>query len=130
MVAALLNALVGHRSLDAASAGVLITLLAADAPALTELSVSRCNLSVETLGLLCAALPRSSHLHALDMGGLAVPDGFMRDRLLPAVRANSSLRMLLIDRYFLNGDDDDWAVDEAERIVDARADAYGLELLL
>ena len=129
--AAVLAPLAGHRSLcvlklrrvrmaDGAAAGAaLAALLAADAPALTTLHVQDCGLGEAGLGALLGALPRNSHLLELDISGNRVPAGVMRARLLPAVRANASLRTLL-DNTLLEQDDDAAAVQEAQRIVAAR----------
>ena len=136
-LAALVEILVGHRSLskldlsgscmDHAAVGTaLAALLAADAPALTELDVSYCRLGGEAgLGPLCDVLPCNSHLRTLDFRGNDMrecPTGFMRARLLPAVRANTGLRKLWVRTGWgdVVGDDDAAAVQEAERIVAAR----------
>ena len=129
---ALLGSLVGHCSLrvlnlshthlnwshihlgDGAHGAALAALLAADAPALAELNLNVCNLSEADLGPLCDALPRNHHLRTLDIRGNAVPAGFMRARLLPAMRDNTGLHKLLFD------EDATMAVDEAPRILAAR----------
>ena len=133
VVAALLAALVGHRSLeclslsytifeDPAAAGVaLAALLIADAPALTELDVSSCGLDEAGLGAVLDALPRNSHLRALKVHGNSVPDGFMRARLLPAVRANTSLREVVHKYGFTSEEGDNkLALEEAQRIIAER----------
>ena len=127
--AALLGALVGHHSLqsirltgvpfeDPAAAGALLAaLLAADAPALTELQLRYCHLGEAGLGAVCDALRSNTHLRVLDIRNNRLDAAFMRDRLLPAVRANTSLRtLLLVDE---DGEEDD-AMLEARRIVAAR----------
>jgi hypothetical protein len=127
---ALLGALTGHsrlRSLTLASnavgpanqeeaGAVLGALLAANAPALTELDVSWCDLGDEGLRPLFDALPANTHLRALDCGRNWTSEAFARERLLPAVRANSSLRELKTE---LHSD----AAREAEALVQRRADA-------
>ena len=129
--AALLAPLVGHRRLrvlklrrvrivDGAAAGAaLAALLDADAPALTKLQVQECSLGEAGLGAVLDALPRNSHLRELEISHNRVPAGFMRARLLPAVRANASLRTLLVSTH-LEQADDAAAAQEALRIVAAR----------
>ena len=102
-----LDALVGHPMLrelclsgnDASHAleipgAPLARLLAADAPALTTLDVFGCSLGDVGLALLLGALPGNHHLRALDIRGNGMTAAFARERLLPAVRANTSLREL------------------------------------
>ena len=129
---ALLGPLEGHHSLwrlrlrglrldDPAAAGAaLAALLAADAPALNMLDVSDCDLGEAGLGALLDALPRNSHLYSLNIRSNDVPAGFMRARLLPAVRANASLRKLLVDNPVEIGVDDHAARQEVQRILAAR----------
>ena len=132
VVAALLAALVGHHSLqclslsfteleDPAAAGVaLAALLIADAPALTKLDVTHCDLKA-SLGAVLDALPLNSHLRALKVHGNIVPDGFMRARLLPAVRANTSLREVVHKNCLTSEEGDNkFALEEAQRIVAER----------
>ena len=126
VVAALLGALTAHRSLqaldftstqfeDAAAAGqALAALLAANAPALTELHMRGCGLGEAGVGALLDGLPRNTHLRVLDISNSRVPAGFLAARLLPAVRANTGLRKLLAD------DDDESSVEEAQRIIATR----------
>jgi hypothetical protein len=73
-------------------------LVAADAPALETLDVSYCD-----LGPLADALRHNTHLRALrlhsdDTGDdmYTYTDAFVRERLLPAARANTSLRALAL----------------------------------
>ncbi len=105
---ALLGALTGHprlRSLNVSSnvideagqdeAGAALgALVAANAPALTALSVSFSDLGDAGLRPLFDALPANTHLRALDCECNELSDAFVRDALLPAVRANASLRKL------------------------------------
>ena len=135
VAAALLGALVGHRSLqaldlcstrfqDAAAAGqALAALLAANAPALIKLTVQFCGLGEAGLGALLDALPHNHHLRELDITNNVAIDGFMRGRMLPAVRANASLRKLRV-KTIQHGadveDDNTFAMREAQRIVAAR----------
>jgi hypothetical protein len=105
--AALLAALTGHPRLAtlhlfgnrvssdaqrAAAGASLGALLAANAPALTDLDVSSCNLGDEGLGPLFEALPRNTHLRILEADDNAPTRAFLRGRVLPALRANASLR--------------------------------------
>ena len=129
---AVLGALAGHRSLrklnlsytfleDSAAVGAALgALLAADAPPLTELFLKRCHLGEAGLGPLCDALPHNAHLLTLDICSNRTHAGFVRDRLLPAVRGNTSLRTLLLSSSF---GDDAAEVDEVMRIVEARGRA-------
>jgi hypothetical protein len=108
-VAVLLGALTGHASVrtlclqynsmraadQAAMGAALGALVAANAPALTQLDV----LSVydlDNVGLrpLFEALPRSTHLRTLSCQGKHMRAAFARDVLLPALRANTSLRRM------------------------------------
>ena len=91
----------------------------ADAPALERLSLSEFG---EITGTECAeicfealfeALPRNRHLRSLDLSECCHEDEFVRDRLLPAVRANTSLRELIGVSYGP-------AAKEAEDLVSAR----------
>ena len=105
----LLGALVGHRSLRlfrftedyavgenlGAFGAALAALIAANAPALHVL-VCLCN-SLDDAGLapIVEALALNNHLRELDVRWNSMSDEFARERLLPAVRANTSLRLLL-----------------------------------
>ncbi len=131
---ALLGALTGHRSVrvldlffmdvpaahQAAAGAALGALVAANAPALHELDVSYSGLTDEGWGPLVDALPGNTHLRSLRMleagPGVLMSEAFARNRLLPAVRANSSLRELNTDL--------DWEGHvEAEELVRVRAAA-------
>jgi hypothetical protein len=107
---ALLGALTGHprlRSLnlsfnavvDAAGqdevGAALGALVAANAPALQEMHLYNCWLGDAGLRPLFDALPANTHLRTLDCSGNMLFDAFVRDALLPAVRANSSVRELM-----------------------------------
>jgi hypothetical protein len=74
-------------------------LVAADAPALRDLHLS-CIADNEAgllaLGPLVDALPLNTHLRTLNLDYTRWTDDFARDRLLPAVRANTSLRHLSV----------------------------------
>jgi hypothetical protein len=124
---ALLGALTGHASLhsldishnrvgrDQAGA-VIAALVAANAPALHELNVSVCYLGEEGLRPLFDALPANTHLRTLQLG-VTASIAFLRDRLLPAVRANTSLTSLDIT---VVGEGESEA-REAQEIVNSRA---------
>jgi hypothetical protein len=104
--AELLGALTGHASLrmlnfgnnhvydeDRAAAGALLgALVAADAPALTELTVAWCWLGDAGLRPLFEALPHNTHLRKLECLRNDISEAFARNVLLPAVRANTSLQ--------------------------------------
>jgi hypothetical protein len=127
---AVLGALTGHRNLRvlslhnnhvpaahrAAAGAALGALVAANAPALHELDAAYSWLADEGLGPLMDALPRNTHLRKLLLSEEAygMSEAFARDRLLPAVRANASLR------YLDTGLDWEGAV-EAEALVRQRA---------
>ncbi len=131
--AALLSALTGHSSLrtlcclanhvaaaDVTAGAALGALVAANAPVLTELNVSYNSLGDEGLRPLVNALPANTHLRTLNVvGGNDMSAAFARDVLLPAVRANTSLRSL--GASFGHGND--LSVREAEALVAARAAA-------
>ncbi len=106
--AALIGALSGHASLrvlsllrnsvaaanQAAAGAALGALLAANAPALTQLNVQWCGLGDGGLRPLCDALSHNTHLQELDCSNNGISDAVARDVLLPAVRASASLRKL------------------------------------
>jgi hypothetical protein len=109
--AALLGALTAHPSIrkltctgwyayddlgDAATAAsaALGALIAANAPALESVSMHDSLLDDAGLGPLLNALPGNTHLQELSISGDLLTEDYMRDRLLPAVRANTSLRSL------------------------------------
>jgi hypothetical protein len=129
--ATLLGALTAHPSLrmlrisydiaqdeaQRAAAGVgLATLLAANAPALTELDARLCGMRDVGMAPLCAALRTNTHLRALNCDGNNITQVFATDVLLPAVRANASLRALTTEQL--------WPAErEAEEVVARRAAA-------
>jgi hypothetical protein len=123
----LVGALVAHASLmqirlssnvvaaaDQTTAGAALgALVAADAFTLRMLTLSGCALGDAGLGPLVDALPGNTHLWKLDCGNNDLTEAFVRDRLLPAVRANTSLRTLQTGL--------EWeSAREAEAIVAAR----------
>jgi hypothetical protein len=137
--ALVLSALTAHRSLrtvnlnwetietidgDQAPAlgAALGALVAADAPALQELDVSVSGLGDAGLGALVDALPLNTHLRTLYLADNHCTKAFIRDRLLPAVRANTSLQQLTaVDDYDEVDEDGDRSfAREAEALVDAR----------
>jgi hypothetical protein len=139
--ALLLGALTAHRSVrtlelggkvlvgdqaPAALAAALGALVAADAPALQELNVSQSGLGDAGLGPLVDALPLNTHLRTLNLGS-GCTEAFIRDRLLPAVRANTSLRHLAAVRHEFEANDDGQDrhafAREAQALVNARAGA-------
>jgi hypothetical protein len=112
--AALLAALTGHRNIyrlklrfmrvpaahQAAAGAALGALVAANAPALQQLDVSYSSLEDAGLGPLVDALPRNTHMRKLylyEEEDRRMSEAFARNRLLPAVRANGSLRELNTD---------------------------------
>ncbi len=129
--ALLLGALVAHPSLreldvscnsadttalQAIAGAVLATLVAANALALHTLDISQCSLGDAGMGLLVDMLPQNNHLRTLLCGGNDMTEGFMRNRLLPAVQANASLRKLvLIDDE--QDEDEDEDEDETARLA-------------
>ena len=126
----LLGALVGHPSLcelwitcnedlDATEFGAaLAALIAADAPALETFNCSSNSLEDAGLAPIVEALALNRHLRELNVGRNGMSEAFARERLLPAVRANTTLRWLTC----ANDDDEPEpdAVEEAEELVRLR----------
>jgi hypothetical protein len=71
-------------------------LVAANAPALHELNLSYSGLDDVGLGPLVDALPLNTHLRSLNLDRIRCTNDFARARLLPAVRANTSLQHLSV----------------------------------
>jgi hypothetical protein len=106
----LLGAVTAHRSLRAldlsdnlvgdaqqeAAGAALGALIAADSPALLIVNMRGCGLREAALGPLLDALPGNTHLEKLLLGEVTASAEFLRERLLPAVRANTSLRRFKI----------------------------------
>jgi hypothetical protein len=107
--ATLLAALTAHRSLRALHLGAtdpdggtswwvagadLGALVAANAPALHELCLSHWRLGDDRMRPLVEALRVNTHLRTLHISDNRLSDGFLRDVVLPAVRANTGLREL------------------------------------
>jgi hypothetical protein len=111
----LMSRLVRHRSLKklavrddpidyaahAAFAGAALSaLIAADAPALEQLSVFGCRFGEAGFGPMFDALPRNTHLQQLccreddDSVVQALLEDFLRARLLPALRRNTYLTLV------------------------------------
>jgi Ran GTPase-activating protein (RanGAP) involved in mRNA processing and transport len=89
--------LAGNRVPSRADSGAaLAALVAANAPALQQLNVSDSELGDAGMGPLVDALRHNTHLTKLDCTYNFMSEAFARDRLLPAVRANSSLRTLIV----------------------------------
>jgi hypothetical protein len=121
----LLRALATHRKLGGlalfgnlvqqahrAAAGAVLGEFVATAK-LHTLDVSRCNLGDEGLGPLVDALPANTRLYTLICYENGVSEAFVRDRLLPAVRANTRLGILNLQL--------EWdSAREAEALVHAR----------
>jgi hypothetical protein len=109
----------------AAVGAALGALVAANAPALQMLNVSYSSLGDAGLAPLVDALPRNTHLRLLHCKDNPMSDAFARDTFLPAIRANTSLRVLSASEWW-GGDEDRIVPDEvlqAEALVKARADA-------
>jgi hypothetical protein len=92
-------------------------LVAANTPALRELSVHRCSLRDAGLGPLLDALPANTHLRVLDCSANSLSSAFVRNRLLRAVRANSGLRQLTAVTQ-CGDDDSDFETDANPGIED------------
>jgi hypothetical protein len=90
-------------------------LVAANAHALEELDLTGCALGDVGLGPLVDALPLNTHLRTLNLDRIRCTNDFARARLLPAVRANTSLR-----RLFVQDDVQDDAAAEAMALVRLR----------
>jgi hypothetical protein len=105
----LLRALTGHLSVEvlnlgdndvdetsrAAAGTALAALVAANAPTLRKLTVHNSSLGDVGLAELFDALWCNTHLRKLNCMANDLTEAFVRRRLLPAVRANTSLRYLV-----------------------------------
>jgi hypothetical protein len=129
VTAILLGAITAHHSLQTvhlcndpmgdaqeAAGAALGALVAADAPALLFLDLCDCGLQEAALGPLVDALPANTHLYALALGEVTASAKFLRERLLPAVRANTSLTSIEIT---VTGEGES-AAREAQEIVNSR----------
>ena len=104
----LLRGLVGHPTLrelelgeedpqggaGAAVGAALAALVNADTPALHTLRLRALLLGTIGLAPIMDALPHNHHLRALDIRRTGGSEAFSRNRMLPAVRANTLLRAL------------------------------------
>ena len=81
-------------NVPAAAGAALAGIVAANAPTLTALDVSGCSMGDAGLAPLLEALASNSHLRGLDIRENEMSAAFARDHMLPAVRANTSLREL------------------------------------
>jgi hypothetical protein len=91
-----------HTEAERTAAGAALgALLAANAPALTELDISVGGLGDAGLAPLLQALPRNTRLRTLKCATSFMTDVFATNTLLPAVRANTSLRELHADAGIL-----------------------------
>jgi hypothetical protein len=131
----LLGALTGHpsiRSLDISSnnsegldfwvdGAALGALIAANAPTLHELDVSCCFLGDDAMQPLMEALPLNTNLRKLCCGDNSMTAEFMREQLLPALRANTSLLELRAKNDSPAGQEDTRVVaQEAQTLVQHR----------
>jgi hypothetical protein len=127
---ALLGACTGHPSLrtlnvarncvlhvGAAAGAAFGALIAANAPALTQLDVSFSRLGDAGLRPLLVALRGITHLRELNVSVNGMDEAFTADVLLPAVRANTSLLALHAE----SNEEHPGAVDEAIALVAARS---------
>lgn len=141
--ASLFGALTGHAHLHALriffnradteaeaelAGGLLGALVAADAPALGILDVSCCNLGDVGFRPLVAALPQNTHLHDLRMVEANLSVGLIEEQLLPALRANTSLRFLDGGGNNEEGDEeeDDGVPEDFDEVHDRLRDAEEL----
>jgi hypothetical protein len=99
-----------------ADMGTALAALLANAPALQTLDIRGSSLGDEGMGPVVEALRHNTHLTKLDCRDNDTSEDFTRDRLLPAVRANATLRKL-----FARGLGGQVAAREAEALVAARA---------
>jgi hypothetical protein len=81
-----------------AAAGAALGALIAASPSLTELDIRRCCFGDAGLGPVMDALPHARRLHTLNSGSY-MSEAFARERLLPAVRACTTLHVLDINVY-------------------------------
>jgi hypothetical protein len=79
-----------------AAGAALAALVAANAPALENVDVASSALGNAGLGPLFDALRGNTHLRVLECSNTSMSEAFARYVLLPAVRANTSLRTRLV----------------------------------
>jgi hypothetical protein len=114
----------GGMHVDAAVADALGALVAANTPALKQLDLDECEFTDTVLRPLFEALPANTHLHELDCMHNDVSAAFMRNVLLPALRANTTL--IGFSATFPDEDEGlDAEVTDVIRLIQARADAIG-----
>jgi hypothetical protein len=133
--ALILGALTAHRSLRTLNLGnndtdgnlapalgaALGALVAANAPALEELNAFNSRLGDAGLRPLVDALTLNTHLRTLNLARNRFTNDFARDRLLPALHANTSLQLLTAVGEFEQADDDRLTfAREAEALLSAR----------
>jgi hypothetical protein len=109
--------------LQAAEAGAAVAaLLLANVPALQTLDICYCGFDDEAMGPVVEALRHNTHLTKLDCSDNDMSEAFARERLLPAVRANTSLRELrAVNAYAHEDEEEQIALRDAEVLVAARA---------
>jgi hypothetical protein len=130
--ARLVRALTGHPRLqclriaecngsEPALADAIAALIAENAPALVELDVEHSNLGDAGVSALAAALRCNTHMQGLDISDNWASVACTRDVLMPALRANSSLRRLYATgNYPAREDGCKEAYAEAEELVRLR----------
>jgi hypothetical protein len=109
-----------------ADAGAALgALLLADAPALRELYICLCSLGNAGLAPVLGALRHNTHLTSLNCSANGLGPALARTALLPAVRANASLRELVAADGFEEDEEEQRVVQtiarEAAALVAARA---------
>ena len=100
----------------------LRALVAANAPQLTFLDLSDCNLCDEGLGPLVDALKVNTHLGVLCCDGNNISDTFVLKRLLPAILANSTIHYLRLIPL-ISGDDAALGLRVLQELVSLRFSA-------
>ena len=109
----------------AAAGAAIAALVAADSPALTTLNMFNCGLGDAGLAPIFEALPRNTHLLELSLRMNDMTAEFVQQRMIPAVTANTSLRVLGV---FEIGEDADFVsplLRQAVQIVKARRGVLG-----
>jgi hypothetical protein len=109
---------------DAGVAAQLGAMLAADAPALLELSIdcrSRDNASEAAMAPLFTALAYNTHLRVLLFQNRLLREAFAAGALLPALRANNALRVLGLDgEHIVTAAENNRLLNNAPSAVEAR----------
>ena len=83
----------------AAGGRALAALIAADTPALLDLAFMYCNLGDGPLRGVVDALADNTHLQKLNCSFAGMTAPFVRNRLLPALRTNTSLNRISLAEY-------------------------------